>query len=1509
VTSIGERAFSGCTGLTSITIPESVTSIGARAFSYCSGLTSIDIPNSVTSIGGGAFSGCTGLTAINVDIANTMYSSEDGVLFNKNKTALIRYPEGKTGETYIIPASVDNIYTNAFDNCIYLKNIMVANDNTAYSYEDGVLFNGDKTVLIRCPTTKEGGYIIPNSVTSIGGYAFSGCTSLTSITIPNSVTSIEGGTFYGCSGLASITIPSSVTTIGGYAFSGCTSLTSITIPNSVIDIGVQAFYECTNLTSITIGNGVTSIGESAFSGCTGLTSITIPNSVTSIEAGAFYECTNLTSITSLNTTPPIIESGLDSYDAACLYVPPTALPAYQSAPVWQDFTCIKPITPSSGNDRLAAAKDAVAAAWPVWNTREGSSVYPSVSQLDVSNAVAAAAYYRDRIESIAGWSSWGVEHNVTVSGFEPAVADGEAGAKDGVFGVSVALRVVGASAWEYVVGAAAAPVRVTVTRVPRVVLEEKLDEVIGVAEGVLKGSFGFVGSVGGGVAVGKAELVSARPGGGSVLKVPDINFEVASLPAAVVAELNEYIGAVVGGVVGDVSLNVAVAGVVARAGGFVRRVDGVMAGDPTIDGVYTAVVTLKINPEREFAVSIIDPARGGVDVDDANAGYVTDRSLRRVAYFDFGGKSVDYAYGSGPRFKVDLPKYDLTGLGDAGAKSSYKTVAVRYTLDGVAAEEGKTQFTYRDAAEVTSAKNMGVDRVGTWTVAAWCVSNAKPSQVGVSKPVKFKVLPRALDSDRISVNAKLYAGNQVYDGRVKAPVVTVTDGGSARYLAEGVDYEAPEATAGSDWRGAGVQYVTVTAKEGGNYSGTAKGTFAVEPAPLKFDRRVSYDFSKEFDGKPDAVLPEGVDIVFDGYVGGDAALTLADSGYAVTGLKFSDKSVGKNKTVTGAIALSGKNAVAKNYRYDGAAFTVSGQEITKGTVRAEYISVSPALPDTGLRLYYSGAARGVSVGWKSGYGNAKDASVAGADGKLSVSYGTGDGKAPVEVGEYAVYAVVNEGASFKGTDGAGVELGRINILPARLPTVAMPADTSYRVGASLVLKPALANPDGKTTGLTYQWYQAADTGDVALKGKTGATLTVSESKEGVYAYRVLVTYRGSEQASTSAVSDAVNVEVKPAPKSIEYAIISVGRTFTYSGKAVEITESDISVALGGEALSYGADFTVAFRNAVNVGKDAGIIEVTGRDAYFGKAIGTFTIEKKVLAYEDLAFTRSAEYNGSEQGMPVKLRSGYSSPGFAAELVYTPIKSTTATTPRGAGTWSVTGSVSGGANFTDLENVDFGTYTIQKFQPTAEMFAYSLPTDHKWTGLAQGIGVVALNGVGLNYGGEFKVRYARGGAAIAGAPVDSGVYEVSVAVSGDANFYADEVALGIYEIHGAAWVGVAESVREIPAGVVSGEVAAVVPAARAGAAFSVGPNPASAASGAVRFFSTKPVRGGSLYVFDVNGNVVARVAVRPGVGEVVRWNLRGKNGAVVAGGAYAVRGVLAGRDGVMERVSLVFAVVK
>ena len=282
VTSIEPYAFTGCSGLTTVNIPNSVTSIGERAFQGCSGLTSVTIGNLVTNIDNSAFEGCSILTEINVVSANSAYTSENGVLFNKDKTTIVCYPEGKTETTYTIPESVTSIGNLAFAGCSGLTSVTIPKSVTSIG-ERAFYYCSNLTFVN-----------IGNSVTSIGKNAFSGCSGLTSVIIPNSVSLIGNSAFSDCSGLTSVTIPNSVTSIGYYAFSGCSGLTSITISNSVTTIGDDAFSYCSSLTSVTIPESVTSIGNYAFYGCEGLTSVAIPNSVTSIGNSVFSNCSKST---------------------------------------------------------------------------------------------------------------------------------------------------------------------------------------------------------------------------------------------------------------------------------------------------------------------------------------------------------------------------------------------------------------------------------------------------------------------------------------------------------------------------------------------------------------------------------------------------------------------------------------------------------------------------------------------------------------------------------------------------------------------------------------------------------------------------------------------------------------------------------------------------------------------------------------------------------------------------------------------------------------------------------------------------------------------------------------------------------------------------------------------------------------------------------------------------------------------------------------------------------------
>ena len=367
-TEISDEAFICCTGLTSITIPNSVKAIGRWTFYQCSGLTSVTIPNGVNSIGQSAFANCSGLTSVTIPnsvkiIGDNAFSSckLNSLTIQCEPTA---FGKGVFSENYdITNVSYDckTATSSYFDNLsgittVYLSDKVTAIDNNFLSS------TGLTTITF------------PDNLTTIGNGAFSNCIGLTSIIIPDKVTTIGNKAFSDCTRLNSLTIGAGVTSIGDESFTGC-AVISITIPDNVKTIGIGAFSSCTKLTSLTIGSGVTSIGWYAFGNCTGLTSITIPDNVTTIGNGVFSSCTGLTSITlgyNLNSigdyafancsslkdlncfapVPPTFTSWDDSFNNVTLYVPYSSIDYYKEEWGNMGFSSILPIA-GQGNPKLA----------------------------------------------------------------------------------------------------------------------------------------------------------------------------------------------------------------------------------------------------------------------------------------------------------------------------------------------------------------------------------------------------------------------------------------------------------------------------------------------------------------------------------------------------------------------------------------------------------------------------------------------------------------------------------------------------------------------------------------------------------------------------------------------------------------------------------------------------------------------------------------------------------------------------------------------------------------------------------------------------------------------------------------------------------------------------------------------------------------------------------------------------------------------------------------------------
>ncbi|MBQ8790215.1 MAG: leucine-rich repeat protein [Ruminiclostridium sp.] len=291
VKTIGDYAFCECTSLVSITIPQGVTDIGDNAFRSCTALKSADISASVISIGSDVFTECISLEEILVDSANKNYASVDGVFFNKNMTELITYPSDKTDTSYIVPSTVTKLGNYAFSDCSSILSVT-----------------------------------LPEGLTHIGDFAFAWCHRLETITIPEKVTSIGKAPFYWCFFLTDVNadednesfasvdgvlfnkdmteiivypagkmdpsyvIPDGVEIIGEYAFSDVREIESVTIPEGVKSIGDYAFRGCFSITSMTLPDGIKSIGGHAFEDCEGLVSINLPDSVRSIGSYCFDCC-------------------------------------------------------------------------------------------------------------------------------------------------------------------------------------------------------------------------------------------------------------------------------------------------------------------------------------------------------------------------------------------------------------------------------------------------------------------------------------------------------------------------------------------------------------------------------------------------------------------------------------------------------------------------------------------------------------------------------------------------------------------------------------------------------------------------------------------------------------------------------------------------------------------------------------------------------------------------------------------------------------------------------------------------------------------------------------------------------------------------------------------------------------------------------------------------------------------------------------------------------------------
>ena len=340
---IGRSAFTDCDKLSLVTFPESLEEIGEQGFFQCRNLLSVTISAGIKKIGAAAFSGCRNLEAVTVDGRNTEYVSENGVLFDKNKTVLMLHPAKRPWTKYDIPSSIKKIDKGAFNGCYNLTTVT-----------------------------------IPNGLTSIEERAFTYCSYLSSLAIPASVTNIAEGAIFGCwyfegctvapennhyksvngvlfnhdqttllvypknHGVTEYVIPAGVKRIGELAFFSNDELTSVKFPAGLKEIGEWAFQN-TKLTSVSLPAGFTKISGQAFRNCPNLTSVRLPAEVTEIGLSAFTGCKNLKKLTVKMETPPDIqynEPFEGDLSKIILSVPTGKKANYENKAVWRDFNIV-----------------------------------------------------------------------------------------------------------------------------------------------------------------------------------------------------------------------------------------------------------------------------------------------------------------------------------------------------------------------------------------------------------------------------------------------------------------------------------------------------------------------------------------------------------------------------------------------------------------------------------------------------------------------------------------------------------------------------------------------------------------------------------------------------------------------------------------------------------------------------------------------------------------------------------------------------------------------------------------------------------------------------------------------------------------------------------------------------------------------------------------------------------------------------------------------------------------
>jgi hypothetical protein len=702
----------------------------------------------------------------------------------------------------------------------------------------------------------------------------------------------------------------------------------------------------------------------------------------------------------------------------------------------------------------------------------------------------------------------------------------------------------------------------------------------------------------------------------------------------------------------------------------------------------SSAVTVKAVFELIPAIPPVTPP--AVNPDVAADGVIYE-SGKRVGSIGFSGETVSYVHAG--RLAIGMP---VIYMDNGKSASDYAVSKIVYApRDGVNAYVTEI---FNVGLSSSSSWNTGVDRLsatngvvaGRYDVTVEVVKKSLPNvAVGKSNAVTFTIRPRNINEASVALD--MTTAEKVYDGSAKSPRVNVKDGSYNLVARRGErgDYEVeiPENATVGTW------YVSVVGA--GNYTGKANVPFTIVPAEIAINQYASYKFAKEYDGTMDVdTSAYKVDIKFTGLTREDAAagLRLGEDYIIKAGtLKYNSKDAGTNKTVSAVVELT-NSAVAKNYKLKSGSFSVNNQVINKGMPKPEHFIATYGSPAVVLKVdgennaLFNNAAKTVNAAWKSGITNSGS--------KISVNYGTDGNKAPVVIGDYVITVDVTEGANFALAK--GIALGTLSIREALPPIIVSykpeSKDTSYHATNSVTIGVVAKAPEGGKGSLSYQWFEVVNGDTVRVKGKTAKDLVLNSTVMGQYSYQVLVTYKGSEQAAVSVLSDAINVTVGPAPVSLRGAIVTVNKEYEYDGNKKDVASGDVQVTLAGNSLSAGQDYKIkSVTNNINAGVETAVVTIEGINGYKDTETGRFTINKKQLTISDLTILYNVEYNGKTQEIKVTPKSGMSGIGEITR-VYNPEN----VARINAGKWEVTLSIADGMNFVGIESLPLpAAYVIRE----------------------------------------------------------------------------------------------------------------------------------------------------------------------------------------------------------------------